>query len=425
MISLENFYIGIMYDYTSTKFFFTVKQPIADIITDSESLTFHLEIDDVISETPFVLLYKNGMKLGDQYVWQDLIASNNQWKDYLKLHVGEEIEVKVHCNEDVRTYNPTLYYRSDEISRGISTVNLPNYGWEIGAYDIEVVYPPNHYYDKSITNTQLAYKTWNWPSKIECEGAKDGRITVYPTDSTELIFNVTDKNDKPINTGYVEVAISDIYAESQIYAQDLTVEEGNAAEMDYTITTVALAPEYINSGQVIVNEEIQSIEITGDTSSTQEWTSTQAIATADTEYIPASSSNNIISSGKNCVTHWKVFTLLQNTFIRFVISGQEEKEYSVGLIDTTTERALFTVKHNVDGTIVILLENETITTTITLPNDTPLYFIYEFGKIYLQINDQKTEICTAENTYYMFIQGYDGLGELQLKAIRGGYGDGV
>ena len=425
MIQLEEFYIGIKYDYTQTKFFFTAKQPYAEK-EDVPSVSFYIEIDGIIAEKPCTLLYSNGMKLGPDYVWQTLVHTDNYWKDYLKLHAGEQITVIIHQGEEIHEYTPTLYYYGDKINKGNCTVPLPNTGWQIGAYDIEVVYPSTRNYKKSQINTQLAYKTWNWPSRIYCEGADEtGKIMMYPTESTELIFNVVDKDNKPINTGSIDLTFSDIYAETQIYGYDLTLEEGVSGDIQYTITTVSDNPEFVPVGNVTINETIQHIEITGDTTTVDEWNSSQSIATADAEYIPASSSNNKISTGKNCVTYWKTFTLIPETEIQVQLEQADDVEYSFGLIDANTEHALFTIKHEKDNTFTFIQENERIEHWLApnLIDGSPIKLYYNTGDIILKEHNVDHHISSANNNYYFFIQGYEDLSALKCSHIKGGYGD--
>ena len=425
MIELEEFYIGINYDYTQTKFFFTAKQPY-DEKEDNPSISFYIEIDEIIAERPCTLLYANGMKIGSNYVWQTLVHSDNYWKDYLKLHVGEQITVIIHQDEEIHEYHPTLYYFGDKTNKNQCTVPLPNTGWQIGAYDVEVVYPTNRHYNKSQLNTQLAYKTWNWLSRVYCEGAdENGRIMMYPTESTELIFNVVDKDDKPIDTGDLEVVISEVYADTQIYGYDLTLEEGTVGDLQYTITTVSDSPELVPVGNVNINQTIQSIEVVGDVTSTDEWNSSQSIATADSEYIPASSSNNILSTGKNCVTYWQTFVLIPETTIKFTLEKTEGTEFAFGLIDVNTEHALFTIKHEKEGTYTFIQENNTTEHWLApnLVDGSSLKFEYFQGDIILHEHGTTHTISSASTNYYFFIQGYDDLSSLKCSYIKGGYGD--
>lgn len=428
MISLEDFYIGIKYDYTNTKFFFTVKQPVEEIEEDAQSVSFYLEIDGAIAEKPCILLYSNGMKLGDEYVWQTLVHQDNLWKDYLKLHANEEIEVTVHQGEDIYVYTPTLYYYGDKIERGQCTVPLPNIGWQIGAYDIDVVYPTTRNYNTSSLSTQLAYKTWNWYSRVFCEGAdENGRILMYPSDNAELIFDVVDKDDKPINSGDLEVVISDIYAETQIYGRDLTIEEGLPGEIDYTIITLSDDPELVPTGEVLINQDLQSIEMTGDITDINEWVSSQSIATSNVEYIPASTSNNKINSGKNCVSYWKRFTLIPETSIVFNLEHSGDQEFAFGLIDVTTQRALFTIKYNLDESYSFI-QDERVTENAfagNLIDGSSVMLYYTRGQIVLKQHGTTDIISTADNNYYFFLQGYETLSAVKCTRIKGGYGDEI
>lgn len=429
MISLEDFYIGIKYDYTNTKFFFTVKQPVEEIEEDAQSVSFYLEIDGTIAEKPCILLYSNGMKLGNEYVWQTLVHQDNLWKDYLKLHANENIEVTVHQDEDIHLYTPTLYYYGDKIERGQCTVPLPNIGWQIGAYDIDVVYPTTRQYNTSSLSTQLAYKTWNWFSRIYCEGAdENGRILMYPSDETELVFNVVDKDNKPVNSGDIEVVISDVYAETQIYGMDLTIEEGIEGELGYTITTISDNPELVPTGEVLINQDLQSIEITGDITDISEWVSSQSIATANVEYIPASTSNNKINSGKNCVSYWKRFTLIPETSISFSLDHNGTQEFAFGLIDVTTQRALFTIKYNPSDESYSFIQEESTTEHAFAPNlidNSLVLFYYTRGQIVLEQHNTTDIISTADHNYYFFLQGYDTLSAVKCTHIKGGYGDEI
>lgn len=469
-------------------FYMTIKLPIEDVDTiygecprqvgnkyDTTNyripLYFYVNDDSgipIMGDFPILLNRQQALKDSQgKYVFQDVIFSiptvntkddtvyvnNTKLYDYLytKTDLGVDIYFKYYLNPSDETKYKTkkislekLYYRSTYINNNTCVVPLPKEGWERGKYTFECIYPENLNYMESCKTATLGYQSWNEDVNITCTSAdEEGIIRINNSSSSDILFEVVHEKmvdgllvKEPVKSGDITISYEDI--NTMILSEDMVIGQNTGPhQLNYAVQTTSVIPQQVNTGDITVDMKNTSINVEGILNDKRYWDGVNT----STDYVVSDYTENRRGMGKNYITYWNQFALIQSfTDVTIHSYITYSNNFGVGLLNpnSTLKEPLVELIYNYDEE-VFTFETDTITKEIPVQDATIGFnqinatFTSE-GYIYFTlthssdntIEDQQIDVGLIQNSskesYCMYYETYDDLDSVIINAITGTYG---